>query len=57
MTLATYLAEPYDTGRSWVTIGRTVAAVRFRAGLRSPVGSVSEDVLAQIRRHRALAGR
>jgi len=57
MTLATYLAEPYDTGRSWATIGQIVAAVRFRAGLRSPVGSVSEDVIARIRRHRALAGR
>ena len=57
MTLTTYLAEPYDTGRSWVTIGQPVAAVRFRADLRSPVGSVSEDVIAQIRLHRALAGR
>ena len=56
-TLAVYLAELHDAGKSPATIGLAVAAVRFRAKLTrspSPAGPATERVLAGARRQGAV---
>ena len=59
-TLAVYLAELHDAGKSPATIGLAVAAVRFRAkltGAPSPAGPATDRVLAGARRQGAGRGR
>ena len=60
-SLAAYLADIHDAGRSPATAGMVVAAVRFRAKLAGeaspPVGPATERVLAGIRREGRGRGR
>ena len=59
-SLAAYVAELHDAGKSPATIGLTVAAVRFRAkltGAPSPAGPATDRVLAGARRQGAGRGR
>ena len=59
-SLAAYLADIHDAGRSPATAAQVVAAVKFRAklaGLASPLGPATDRVLAGLRREGRGRGR